>query len=113
MPRARALAAAFEATIGCWWNEIVYGLLCIEYEDLVTYSDDIFMVIRQRFGFVPAKAQTAREMGSKRQSRTSRVLATDSNMQAGKPIHRSAINHWKANKKRHPLYFFKALETAR
>ena len=49
-----------------WRNEIVYGLLCIEYEDLVTYSDDIVMAMRQRLGFVPAKPQTAMEKRSKR-----------------------------------------------
>ena len=43
-----ALAVAFEATIGFWRDKIVYGLLCIEYEGLVTYSDDIVMVIRRR-----------------------------------------------------------------
>ena len=66
--------------IGFWRNEIVYGLLCIEYEDLVTYSDDIIMVIRQRLGFVPAKPQTAKEKGSKRRNRTLRVLATAGDM---------------------------------
>ena len=54
----------------------------------------------------------AKEKGSKRRNRTSRVLPTDSNMQAGKPIHRSAINHWKAHEKRRAL-FFEALGTPR
>ena len=96
-----ALATAFEF----WRNEIVYGLLYIEYECLVTCSDDIITVIRQRFGFVPTKPQTAKEKGSKRQNQTSRVLASDSNMKAGKPIHQSAINRWKVNKKHRALFF--------
>ena len=54
---------------------------------------------------MPAKPQTAKEMGSKRRNQTSCVLANAGDMQAGKPIHRSAINHWKASEKDLALYF--------
>ena len=54
----RVMAAAFEATIEFWRNANIYGLLRFEYEDLAINSSDIIMVIRQRFGFVPAKSRT-------------------------------------------------------
>jgi len=54
----RAMAAAFEATIQFWRNPNIYDLLRFEYEGLAINSSGIIMVIRPRFGFVPAKSWT-------------------------------------------------------